>query len=80
MTKRQLKPCPFCGSDAQYRIGWLYLYTQPPTVKYHRVQCINGICNVFINGMSKADVYKLWNRRRYVEFEYNGEWINTWGK
>ena len=64
MKKANLKPCPFCGSEAEYRMGWETLCTR--AVRYHQIRCSNSECDIFMDGQSKAGVYRNWNKRAAV--------------
>jgi Lar family restriction alleviation protein len=60
IMKQELKPCPFCGSDAmsdtelirpKYRVGF--------------VECLGEECHVIIRARTEKKAIELWNRRAY---------------
>jgi len=55
----ELKPCPFCGSDATFMGG------NNPNDLYYWVDCTNvELCGAEIPGRTtKEKAAKLWNRR-----------------
>lgn len=51
--RRQLKLCPFCGCEAEYREhgGWW------------AVHCTNCLAQIGDDGWSKQEITNMWNRR-----------------
>lgn len=58
----KLKPCPFCGSDAEY----LGTYIDEDGLKMHQVACSNFpacVCECVATGLTKEEAIEVWNTR-----------------
>ena len=55
-----IKPCPFCGSDAKY-----YEISREYTKSDNRyfISCTNNECGAIIDMDSKSEVISAWNKR-----------------
>ena len=66
MMSEELKPCPFCGSEARLLDEADYNYRKIGGEDY-TVGCKNPDCLVFVTDMdlvgSKEDCIRLWNQR-----------------
>lgn len=58
--RNDLKPCPFCGSQAQ-RLTRTPFYNQPQFKGRRAIVCL--ACGVFMLGRTEVDAKNLWNRR-----------------
>ena len=55
----KLKPCPFCGGEAQCVTHHLY-----GKVRGYSVACSYGCCEQTVTYSSKQGAIKSWNRRK----------------
>lgn len=70
MNSEKLKPCPFCGGEAEIKRGeiWLYNGNQYDPMSWNGwiVSCKN--CNHIEEGVEKSEAVAAWNRRNYSVF------------
>ena len=58
MSKTVLKPCPFCGGEAEVKEGWAYGYHES------RIRCKKcAISTQPVPFHSKGTATRVWNRR-----------------
>ena len=61
MSNKELKPCPFCGGEAD-----IHTYEDMLTDKnYTEVVC--GYCGVGTKGDTQSEAIEAWNTRNYLE-------------
>ena len=74
----ELKPCPFCGGEAELRAGKLYIY---PVVKVRCMKCGASTDFVFIDhpACSPKDM-KAKEETRYTEDEAKAVAIEAWNR
>ncbi len=63
MKPMKLKPCPFCGSKAEFGYSSLGPVNESPVLEFHCVDCKNDECSATISAKTKAKAVKAWNRR-----------------
>jgi Lar family restriction alleviation protein len=65
MNNEKLKPCPFCGGEAEVKRGEIWLYNgnryDPMNWNGWIVSCKN--CNHIEEGVEKSEAIAAWNRR-----------------
>jgi len=61
-----LKPCPFCGSDAEYQDGGLKGYVRCPNVPEWNSPGFEGCCPIgpHTGLLSKEKAFAAWNARK----------------
>ena len=60
----ELKPCPFCGSDA--KILYESVFGSDDSTHYFRIRCLNNACTMGYPGVlysSKQNLIDDWNTR-----------------
>ena len=57
----ELKPCPFCGAEAEHITGKKIVAGKPVGGIKHFVRCTE--CSAFVSGDTKQEAIAVWNRR-----------------
>lgn len=69
MNNEELKPCPFCGGEAEVKRGEIWLYNgnryDPMNWNGWIVSCKN--CKHAEEGVEKSEAIAAWNSRNYLE-------------
>ena len=69
MSKRVLKPCPFCGGRAEQKETYKYVGLGKSIPQYY-VRCGNSDCGLYVatcNMDTKEEAVEIWNRREETE-------------
>lgn len=60
----ELKPCPFCGGEAEHRNEVLRLNGYSRGVKRHYIQCRKCCCRtIAFDWDDEKEMIRIWNRR-----------------